>query len=284
MNSTKPELLTPAQGFPEGPCFDKAGNLYWVNCRSGQISRLTPEGELSCFLNTGATPQAGNFASSGDMYVCEAGLHQMIVVHPDASWDVLASECDGVPFRSPNDLVVDEHDNVYFTDPGGSKPDNPIGTVHFVTPSGDVARIDGGMEFPNGIAMAADGKTLTVVETYPRCIWAYDVIEPGQVENKRMLWRHADEKCLPDGMAYDCEGNLWVAAFGVGTIDVVSPQGETLDRFEAGGLRPTNCAFGGPDFTTLYITETETNSLYTLATGLKGQKLFPDRVLPSAAV
>jgi gluconolactonase len=283
MNAVKPRHLAPAQGFPEGPCFDKAGNLFWVNCSSGQISKLSTDGELSCFLDTGAVPQAGNFASSGDMYVCEAGLHQIITVHPDASWEVLAEKCDGVPFRSPNDLVVDPFDNLYFTDPGGSKPDNPIGTVHFVSKGGEVTKLAEGMEFPNGIAMTADAHTLSVVETYPRCVWNYDIVEPGVVAEKRMLWQDEDEDSLPDGMAYDAEGNLWVAAFRTGTIAVVSPQGETLDRYDAGGLKPTNCVFGGPDLSTLYVTEVETNSIYTIETGVKGQKLFADmaRTMPA---
>ncbi len=276
MNATKPHRLAPAQGFPEGPCFDSAGNLFWVNCGSGQISKLSTEGELSCFVDTGAVPQAGNFASNGDMYVCEAGLHEIITVHPDASWEVLAAECDGVPFRSPNDLVVDPDDNIYFTDPGGSNPDNPIGTVHFVARDGEAAKLDDGLEFPNGIAMTADAQTLSVIETYPRCVWNYDIVKPGVVAEKRMLWQDEREESLPDGMAYDAEGNLWVAAFRTGTIAVVSPQGETLERYDAGGPKPTNCAFGGPDLSTLYITEVETNAIYSIETGATGQKLFPD--------
>jgi len=276
VSNVKPQLLASGQAFPEGPCLDKAGNLYWVNGGSGDISRLTPEGELSCFVNTGGHPNGAAFAANGDLYICEPGLDQVIVAHPDASWEVFASECDGEPLRSPNDLVFDRLGNFYFTDPGGSNPDNPIGTVHFATPDGQVTKVDGGMQFPNGIAITADGKTLTVVETYLHCVWAYDILEPGVVETKRRLWRHQDDACMADGMAYDSQGNLWVAAFGTGTITVVSPMGEMLDSYEAGGKKPTNCCFGGPEFSTLYITEVETNSVYALDAGVQGQKLFPD--------
>ena len=277
MSRIKPQLVSPAQDFPEGPCIDQDGSLYWVNCQSGQISLLTPEGNLSCFLDTGGVPQAANFASTGDMYVCESGLSAIIQVRPDATWETLAGACDGVDFRKPNDLTVDAYNNLYFTDPGFSKPDNLIGTVHFVTPDGRVSLIDDEMAFPNGIALNGDGSLLAVVETYPRCVWLYDVLEPGVVQNKRMLWQDEDEACLPDGMAYDADGNLWVAAFGTGTIAVVSPEGKTLRRYDAGGLKPTNCCFGGPELSTLYITEVETNAVYALETGIRGQQLLADQ-------
>lgn len=277
MSQAKAQLVSPAQGFPEGPCVDRKDNLYWVNCRSGQISVLTSAGELACFLDTGGVPQAANFASTGDMYVCESGLSAIIRVHPDATWETLATACNGSDFRKPNDLAVDGYDNLYFTDPGGSKPDNRIGTVHFVTPEGRVSMIDDGMAFPNGIALSGDGTILAVVETYLRCVWVYDVLEPGVVTGKRMLWQDEDEASLPDGMAYDADGNLWVAAFNTGSIAVVSPEGETLRRYDAGGLRPTNCCFGGPELSTLYITEVETDAVYALETGVRGQQLLADQ-------
>ncbi len=279
MKDATPQLFASGLAFPEGPCFDREGNLFVVNCRSGDISRISPDGRVSCFANTGGSPNGAAFAADGNLYICEAGLGQLLVVHPDATWEVFVDRCDGQPLRSPNDLVFDQFGNLYFTDPGGSNPDNPIGTVHFVTPSGEITKIDEGMQFPNGIALSGDGRTLVVVETYPRCVWQYDVVRPGVVTNKRMLWQSDDERNLPDGMAYDEQGNLYLASFGTGLIDVISPQGETVRQYEAGGLRPTNVAFGGPDFSTIYITECETDCVYTLDVGMKGLRLFPDQAM-----
>ncbi len=278
MANVKPRRIASGLSFPEGPAFDANGQLYCVNLASGDISRIREDGSVECFINFGGKANGAAFAANGDLYLCESQMHQIAVVHADRSWETFADQCDGEAFRAPNDMVFDQHGNFYFTDPGGSNPDNPIGTVHFATPDGTVTTVDCGMQFPNGIAMTADGNTLTAVETYPRCIWAYDVVRPGVTGDKRMLWQHENEACLPDGMAYDADGNLWVAAFGVGEIVVVSPAGETLEKYDAGGLKPTNCAFGGPDFSTLYITECETNCIYALETGVQGQKLFPDMV------
>jgi gluconolactonase len=271
-----PQLIVPDQHFPEGPCFDREGNLYWVNATGANICMMTPDGAVSEFVNTDAQPNGAAFAANGDMYVCEPGLSAIIICHPDRTWETHQTHCDGEPLRGPNDLVFDPHGGFYFTDPGGSKPDNPIGTVHYVTSDGKISTVAEGLQYPNGIAMTDEGGILTVVETYPHRIWAYDVPIPGVPENGRVLWQHRSDDALLDGMAYDEEGNLWVACYGVGEINVVSGEGETLAIHGAGGLRPTNCCFGGTDFTTLYITEVETNALYTLETGVRGQVLYPD--------
>ena len=276
MPGLTPTLLVSDQHFPEGPCVDRAGNLYWVNGSGANVCMRTPAGEVSEFVNTGAGPNGAAFAANGDIYICEPRLHAIVIAHPDRTWETYLTACDGEALRGPNDIVFDASGGFYFTDPGGSKPDNPIGTVHFVTPAGDISTVETDMQFPNGIAMTDAARTLTLVETYPHRIWAYDVPEPGVLRNKRLYWEHPSDKALLDGMAYDEEGNLWVACFGVGEIAVVSAEGKTIATHDAGGLRPTNCCFGGEDFTTLYITEAETNCLYALETGVRGQKLYPD--------
>jgi len=79
-----------------------------------------------------------------------------------------------------------------------------------------------------------------------------------------------------DGVAFDVEGNLYMAHFGTGEISVFSPDGELLEKLPAGGMKPTNVAFGGEDMMELYVTEVETNSVYRLRPGIAGQVPFCD--------
>ena len=55
-------------------------------------------------------------------------------------------------------------------------------------------------------------------------------------------------------MCVDAAGNLWVAFWGGGCVRSFSPSGELLAQVDVAATLVTNCAFGGPDLSTLYIT------------------------------
>ena len=67
-------------------------------------------------------------------------------------------------------------------------------------------------------------------------------------------------------MAVDLDGNLYVAANN--GIDVFAPDGTPWDVVRV-PLTPTNCAFGGADGRTLYITAQQV--LYRLPLAHPGQ-------------
>ena len=107
--------VTPlVSGFdsPEGPCFDTAGNLYFVNWLSSSIMRLTPEGEVSEFFNTGGIPAGLAFHSDGSLYVADEGeyIHGVMRITADGtSSEILVNEYEGRPLNGANDLVFDRN-------------------------------------------------------------------------------------------------------------------------------------------------------------------------------
>ena len=65
-----------------------------------------------------------------------------------------------------------------------------------------------------------------------------------------------------DGMRLDVEGNIvatagWELGGPGPMIYVFSPSGSVLETHTVPCKRPTNCAFGGDDLTTLYVTTIE---------------------------
>ena len=82
-----------------------------------------------------------------------------------------------------------------------------------------------------------------------------------------------------DGMCLDTEGNIVATA---GTLEggpgpsiyVFSPSGEVLERITLPADKPTNCTFGGPDLTTLYVT-TGGGHLFQARTERQGRLLYP---------
>jgi len=122
-----------------------------------------------------------------------------------------------------------------------------------------------GLNFPNGSALTADGRTLLVAETFGARITAFDVAADGGLGGRR-VWAEpggaaSDEvdgteettpAFRPDGVALDAEGALWVADAGGGRLLRLREGGEVLDEVHMGGDGVFACMLGGADGKTLY--------------------------------
>jgi gluconolactonase len=75
-------------------------------------------------------------------------------------------------------------------------------------------------------------------------------------------------------MAFDSAGNLYVAHYGHGRVDVLAPDGTQILEIPVPGKGTTNCAFGGPDRRTLVITDVDSASLYSVRLSIPGHPLY----------
>ena len=76
-------------------------------------------------------------------------------------------------------------------------------------------------------------------------------------------------------LALDDDGNLAVCHAGLGAVWLFSPLGEPLARVNScAGLMTTNCAYGGPDNKTLYITESDSGQILTARLDTPGRTMF----------
>jgi gluconolactonase len=139
---------------------------------------------------------------------------------------------------------------------------------------------------PNGIVISPDDRTLYLVEANgaeggARMIRAYDLQPDGSLENMRVFYNFYPGRSA-DGLAIDTQGNVYAAA-GLhrprGThetlhtkpgVHVISPQGKLLRYIPTWEDTITNCAFGGPDMKTLYITAGKT--LYQVRVDVPGTR------------
>jgi gluconolactonase len=294
-DSVKPELYATGFEFAEGPAFDAQGSLFVVNYRGlGKIGRITPDGTASvyCDLRQAAPPpvvkdrqaQANGLKVDrlNRLIVADAGGGRLLRIAPPENGkppvvEVLAETLKGTPFNVVNDVALDLAGNIYFSDPGHSNEKQPTGTIYrYDATSREVVELDGGLAYPNGLAVTPDQKRLCLAESQRHRVLIYDITPKGRLENRRVLidflqkseGNVSGKTIVPDGMIFDAAGRLYVATWTGGVVNVVEvPSGKFLRQYDAGGVKATNCHFHGGY---LYTTVAAKEAVFRLKLGVEG--------------
>jgi gluconolactonase len=221
-------------------------------------------------------PAALAFGPDGCLYVTDEGRRSIVRVTPEGEKSDFITHYQGGQLNGPNDLCFDQDGNLYFTDPWGSSLKKPIGSVYgYEWATGTLHQIHTGLAFPNGILVRDD--RVYAAETQTNLIWVYEVVGPGKAENPVEFCKLPDLKVKdlsgPDGMAFDAEGNIYVATYGVGFVYVFNLNGKLIEGIPTGGIRPTNVCFGGTDHDTLFVTIDDLGTMVTIPIGISGYRL-----------
>ena len=267
-----PETLARGLRFPEGPTLSADGKtLYAVNVQTSAITRLDLKTKALTYdwvtLPEGGRGNGMTLGPDGALYVADVGRKLIARISlPDGVVTTVVDKAPGgVPFRGPNDLVFDKKGGIYFTDPDGSW-DKPIASVYHVAPKTHaVSLVADGMQFPNGLVLSPDEKTLYVAESPLHRITAIDLTPDGIVPpGRKRVFCVTGTVGGGDGMRLGRDGFLYAAIYGEGVIAKISPQGEVVHRYDVGvGQHPTNLCFA-PDGKSLYVTETDSNTIIQL--------------------
>ena len=170
----------------------------------------------------------------------------------DGGRTTLAAGYQGQVFNSPNDIAIARDGTTYFTDPDFQKAaapgGQPVTGVYRLGTDGKVTLVDGTRPNPNGVALSPGGDVL-YVNAGDGLLRAHPIVN-GVPGPGRDIVRGLD---VPDGMAVDCHGNVYVTEHPAKRVRVFSPQGQELATIRT-DANVTNAAFGGADGRTLFLT------------------------------
>jgi gluconolactonase len=234
---------------------------------------LTPSGY------TGSMPKAGEIGSNGlaldrdgRLLLCQSGNRQVARMSasldtPKPDFTALAANYNGKKFNSPNDLVADSKNNIYFTDPVYGLPkgaDDPARELTFegvykISADGKLSLLIDSIPRPNGIAFSPDEHTLYLASSDEQkpAWYAFQLDENGNIKsggillNALPLKQKATQKQGPDGMKIDQYGNIFGA--GPDGINIISPAGKLLGLIKVYNRFTSNCSFSTTK-DTLYVT------------------------------
>lgn len=264
-----------ADSFLEGPSFDRDGNLYVVDIPHGRVFRISPQGEFTLVAEYDGEPNGLKIAKDGRIFITDY-RHGVMVLDP-ASGQVapVIERRWSERFKGVNDLVFARNGDLYFTDQGQTGLHDPTGRVYRLTPEGRLDLIVDTVPSPNGIVLNGAEHILYVAATRGNCIWRVPLMPDGSASKVGIFVQLSGGLGGPDGLAMDEADNLVVAHAGLGTVWVFSRLGEPLYRIRScTGLATTNVAYGGPDWKSLYITESETGTILTARLPVAGRPLM----------
>jgi gluconolactonase len=290
------------RGAGEGPAWHPELGL--LTSGGGHIMRRSREGQVSIFLQDAGT-NGLLFDRQGRLVICQPSRRRVARRDPDGTVAALVEQYEGKRFNSPNDLTIDTHGRIYFSDPRYGDRSNmellddqgrPIEGVYRIDPDGRVSRIiTHEVDRPNGLVVTPDDQFLFVADNNnsqpngARKLWRFSLRPDGTVDlaSQKLIYDWQKTRG-PDGMKLDSQGRLFVAAGltrpnpphetqdkPTAGIYVFSPAGDLIQFIPIPRDECTNCAFGGDDLKTLFVTAGGT--LWSVRVKVAGRPVWPTR-------
>ena len=235
-------LADTAAEIGECPLYDPlAERVLWVDIAAGLVHEHLLEQALTRTVSLGAAvgflvPRAGGGFVAGTA----RGLLAL-------SADLTVEDCLAVPpdlgdGLRINDGACDAAGRVIFgtVDPRQERP----GTLWSLG-AGGLTPLADGIAMANGIGFNPAGDRLYFVDTLTQAIaeYRYDV-DSGALGDGATLLAVPAAVGLPDGLAVDAGGDIWLALWGAGEIWRLTAAGEHVGTVSVAATQTSSCAFG----------------------------------------
>ena len=274
--SAKPELLLQADAeVGEGPIF-LGSSLLWVDIPVGKIHETNLE-SLQTETTTLETQVGAVAPFKGDQnfaVACKEGF----AIFAEGELDIRDPFLGDSNYRM-NDAKCDVLGRFW----GGSCQ------MDFETGKGKLHRWEGGksdkvmvesLSLPNGIGWNNDNSLMYLADSMAKKVYvsSFDLADDFVPTFRELI---SIDSGVPDGLAVDMDGCIWLAVWGGSRVIKISPKGKILEEHHFAVAQPSSCAFGSDG--TLYVTSARAGiseaellnqplagSLFTLSTSTTG--------------
>jgi sugar lactone lactonase YvrE len=243
------KVLLSGLGIPESPRWHE-GRLWFSNWIDRQVVAVGLDGKPEVMLTRDPDSHPMGYSidwlPDGRLLVTGDKLRRQ---EPDGSMVTHAEQ-------PANEIVVDGRGNIYlngadFNFVAGEAP-RP-GYIKLITPDGELRQVAGDIQFPNGMVITPDDRTLIISESFAGRLTAFDIGADGSLSGRRVF----ADGLGPDGICLDAEGAVWVSTAGF-SVARIAEGGEVVQRVELAENRaPFALMLGGPDRRTLFIMTAE---------------------------
>jgi gluconolactonase len=242
------ETLAYGYGLLEGPRVDEAGNLFFSDVTNGGVYRRSPDGTISTVVPR--RRGVGGIALHADGGVVISGKN---ICHVKDGETRILFQRDDIP--GFNDLFTDTAGRVYV----GSLRSDPFkegarvpGELWRIDAEGRVVLMYGDVGLTNGIGFSPDGRMIYHADSAGPHIIVHDVAADGKMHNRRAIAQMSGGT-IPDGLAVDEAGYIWVAIYGGNCAARYTPEGRLDRKVDVPAKAVTSVCFGGQDRRDLYI-------------------------------
>jgi gluconolactonase len=244
--SARFELLASGYGLVEGPTWAPDGSLTFSDVLGGGVYRLPSAGAVETVVpkrrGVGgiALHAAGGLVLGGRdlVHVKDGAMRTLFSLPGLPGWNDLCTDSRGRVYAGSVRFAVFAPDAV------------PVpGECWRVDAEGSATQLYGDVLHANGIALSPDETTLVHSDSRRGCLWVHDVGGDGRVSGRRSIAVDG----VPDGLAFDTAGCVWVALAGGGRVDRFAPDGRRDLSLEVPARVVTSLCFGAADGRDLFV-------------------------------
>ncbi len=240
----------------EGPVWRAAtGELLRVDILRGLAHAWDPAGGGTTTL--AFEPELGAAVPRRDGGLVAAVERELLLVDADGTRSPLAAVAAEPPENRFNDCRCDPQGRLWAGTMSRVRAPGAAALYRLDPDDGRLERALAETTLSNGLGWSPDGATMYFIDSTTQRVDALDFDgRDGAVSGRRPFAQVDLADGMPDGLAVDAEGGVWVALFGGGAVRRYDAAGRLDAMVELPVPHPTCPAFGGPDLATLYVTTT----------------------------
>src|SRR6202007_194830 len=230
-----PEPLANGFCFGEGPRWFEG--LLWFSDMLGEaVHTATMDGSLTTLPLPGHSPSGLGFRPDGSLLIASTQDRQ--VLRYDGESVVTIADLTDLTPANLGDMVIDDAGRAYI----GSQAFEG-GVIVRLDPDARATVVAKDLDFPNGMVITENRKTLIVAESIGRRLTAFTIDDDGALHDRRVFADILDGP--PDGITLDAEGGVWTSMTLAHQFERITAGGAVTDRIDMGERVALACTLSG---------------------------------------